>query len=118
MECSLDISKIAVWLIQQLQYIQGGIEEGMIKYEGATEDSVAFLHRSEHSWDYFSPSFSSPLPTPPPFFFFETRAIHWSLNTKGLAPGGSVLKKIFKNPFVNMKFIFSSEINYKQGNNY
>ena len=49
MECSLDISKITVLLIQQLQYIQGGIEEGMIKYEGAIEDSVAFLHRSEHS---------------------------------------------------------------------
>ena len=49
MECSFDISKIAVLLIQQLQYIQGSIEEGMIKYEGAIEDSVAFLHRSEHS---------------------------------------------------------------------
>ena len=35
MECSFDVSKIAVSLIQQLQYIQGGIEEGMIKYEGA-----------------------------------------------------------------------------------
>ena len=67
MECSLDISKITVLFIQQLQYIQGGIEEGMIKYEGAIEDSVAFLHRSEHSWIFFfSPSFSSPLL----FFFF------------------------------------------------
>ena len=66
MECSLDISKITVLLIQQLQYIQGGIEEGMIKYEGAIEDSVAFLHRSEHSWIFF---FLLPFP-PPSFFFF------------------------------------------------
>ena len=67
MECSFDISKIAVLLIQQLQYIQGSIEEGMIKYEGAIEDSVAFLHRSEHSWIFF---FSFLLLPPPPHLFF------------------------------------------------
>ena len=64
------------------------------------EDSVAFLHRSEHSWDFFFLFPSPPSPLFFFFFFFETRAIHWSLNTKGLAPGGSVLKEIFKNPLL------------------
>ena len=31
------------------------------------EDSVAFLHRSEHSWDFF---FLFPSPPSPLFFFF------------------------------------------------
>ena len=83
MECSLDISKITVLFIQQLQYIQGGIEEGMIKYEGAIEDSVAFLHRSEHSWIFFFL-----LPFPPPSFFFLNKGCSLKPEYQGPSPWG------------------------------